>query len=167
MNAELGEKQGGKCCFFCCDMRRAVIILGIVAGIENLFFAFVALTTPMIDDADTLPDNASLYSIGFFTLCFFYIFQIVAAVKYNVCMLVTIAFVDVFASIYSVFAAWSAGLDDDLGAGIIWLEVIGIVISYLIFLLPVVLLIREIDTGIMSEATYPREAFSLCCDPKV
>jgi len=41
-----------------------------------------------------------------------------------------------------------------------------LVICYGLYLYPVIGLISEIKSGIMSQETYPREAYSCCCDPK-
>jgi len=166
---ELGEKQGRNYCF-CCDMRRAVILLAIFALIQNAILTFGALTGSITINVDnnnveggtTNVDEpiAPLWAIGYIFLCLMYIFQIVAAVKYNVCMLATVAVVDIIGFIYTLLAAMNAS---SKAVEYAW-AVLGF-IAYLIFFSPVVLLIREIQTGIMSEATYPRESHSCCHNP--
>ena len=93
---------------------------------------------------------AGIYAI---LLCFA-IFTLVAALRYSVCMLGTVVFLILVQfgwSIYDLFAALVYGTGAITGGIIVYIIVYGL------FLYPVIGLITEIKSGLMSKETYPRE----------
>ncbi len=93
----------------------------------------------------------------------FYVFQLVAAIKYNLCMLYTVVVIELIGLgwdiYYGVATAFTAA---DMAIGIIIYIIFAGLIMY-----PTIGLISEIKAGTMSPETYPREAYSCCCMPKV
>lgn len=176
------EKQGAICCGCCCDYRRAVIvlaILGIVSQAINFILAIVGVTVgssvaaDIEGDDDVMEDLSAAaedvseyfgwYAIGFAVAICFYVFQLFAALKYNVCMLATVVVFDLISMAYNVW--YSAATSED--AATTTVGVIFYVAIHCLFIYPTVGLLMEIRNGIMSVETYPREAHSCCCDPKV
>jgi len=91
----------------------------------------------------------------------FYVFQIVAAVKFNVPMLAIVIVVNLVWFVLGMISIFQTGG----GTGV----VIGNVVFYVLFIAleiyPTGGLIKEIKGGTMSKETYPREAYSCCCTP--
>lgn len=141
---ELGEKQGSKFCGFCCDLRRAVIILAIVAIVVYSISAILTLAVVQL---------LGFLEFGVVVILLmpilFFVFQLVAAMKYNVCMLVTAV----------VFQCVS------LIVGLYFYDSLNPIVSialWALFVYPTVGLILEIKKGIMSKENYPREAYCCC-----
>lgn len=173
-----GEKQGAKCCGCCCDYRRCVVvlaILGIVYYVILLILIAVGVASGATiaanaEDDDIVRASGTAIAIGsgiiagiYAIVVLFYVWQLVAALKYNVCMLVTVVVFDLAGLGYNIFAYSQIASTAGEAAG-------GIVFACLwtaLFLYPTVGLIVEINKGIMSEKTYPREAYSCCCEPNV
>ena len=154
-----------------CDYRRAVVagsivymvwyIIAIILFATGAGVGAVAANADYLDLSDedqqnlregTIADGvaAGIYAI---LLCFA-IFTLVAALRYSVCMLGTVVFLILVQfgwSIYSLFAAL------DYGTGAITGGIIVYIIVYGLFLYPVIGLITEIKSGLMSKETYPRE----------
>ncbi|OEU06858.1 hypothetical protein FRACYDRAFT_252716 [Fragilariopsis cylindrus CCMP1102] len=94
---------------------------------------------------------AGVYAI---LLCFS-VFSLVAALRYSVCMLGTVVLfilVQLGWSLYVVIG------NPSNGTGAITGGIIGSIIGYGLWLYPVIGLITEIKSGLMSKETYPREA---------
>ncbi len=171
------EKQGKKCCGFCCDFRRAVIVMAILGMIEytvlivitSLGISYgVALAQEAVDDDVLLASGigvavgsgvlAAIYVVGIF----FQIFMLFGALKYNVCMLATVIFFQLVGLGYDISNSvtyYTGG--QQIGA------IIAQIILAAIYIYPTAGLLMEIKNGIMSPETYPREAYSCCCQPKV
>lgn len=172
-----GEKQGAKCCLCCCDFRRAVIVLAIIGIVYyGVFFVLTLVGTGIGAAALAAADDdfsgagaamvgvgggilAALFAVG---MCF-YIFQLFAALKYNMCMLATVIVFDLIGLGYNIYYYIAYSVD---ATGV----AVGIIMSVIIsglFIYPTAGLIMEIKAGTMSAATYPREAYSCCCQPNV
>jgi len=73
---------------------------------------------------------------------------------------------------FEIYNSWAVFIEQADQAGIDFNNgsfIGGIVIAaifYGLYLYPVIGLISEIKSGIMSQETYPREAYSCCCNPK-
>jgi len=172
-----GEKQGVKCCGCCCDYRRAVIIVGIVGICINIYF--------IVDTIMEWNDEVGNYLMsGGVIGIFFLAFQIVAAIKYNLCMLWTAFFFQLIKFAFDIFEILHKqelridllDSDDDkydkdevfvYTSSQLAIEIIVNIIVYALFIYPIVGMILEVKSGIMSAATYPREAHSCCCLRKV
>ena len=109
------------------------------------------------------------------------VFKLVAALKFNVCMLITSVVFDLIGFASAVYQATSPvqmPYYDQTTLTIEYYEqprttaqsavgvIIAIIVSGLI-IYPTIGLIVEIKKGIMSKETYPREAYSCCCQPNV
>ena len=171
------EKQGKKCCGFCCDFRRAVIIMAIFGIIEYTILIImialggiaygVSIAGEATDDDAVMAAGigiavtsgliAGLYAIGLL----FSIFQLFAALKYSVCMLATVLVFNFIGLGYDIYYTTLVG--GDLMIGLICY----CIVVAAIYIYPTVGLLMEIKEGIMSPETYPREAYSCCCKPKV
>jgi fumarate reductase subunit C len=172
-------KQGAKCCGFCCDYRRAVIIVNIVIIILE-FILIITLTT---------------YGVGFY-------YQGVSSEAWEE-HLETCAIVEIICSIVSIAlssAAIAGAVKYNMflvGANGVWL-IVGYIIALIsvlnacntwnveypysyyecqvngfailvslvvagLWAYPHVGFIHEVRKGIMSENTYSREEYSCCC----
>jgi len=188
------EKQGSKCCGCCCDFRRAVIVMGLIGLIISVIYLILAVTgaaflgsarnslssgtttingvtyQTSIDDGfgNSLNDSvdASLTSLTVVIIiqvlqALFYVFQIVAAVKFNVPMLAIVIVVNLVWFVLGMITIFDTGGTTGV--------VIGNVVFYVLFIAleiyPTGGLIKEIKGGTMSKETYPREAYSCCCQP--
>jgi len=171
-------KQGKICCGFCCDFRRAVMVLAIVGIVFQAITLVLSLlgTTGLSIAAASVDDDAAqdelagaavvtgIYTAAVVLALCFYIFQLFAALKYNVCMLATVV---IYELVYLGITLWNT-YDESVEADTGFVgPAIGAIIVQAIFIYPVVGLIMEIKSGIMSAETYPREAHSCCCEPKV
>ena len=154
-----------------CDYRRAVVAMSIVGIVWNIiaiiFFALgsgaaaVAANADYLDLSEEDQENfrATTINTGFVAgiyailLCFS-IFSLVAALRYSVCMLGTVVFfilVQLGWSFYVVIGNPYNGTGATTGG------IIGSIIGYGLWLYPVIGLITEIKSGLMSKETYPRE----------
>ena len=150
-------------------------IIGLVFSIINLVLYFtgaaiVGSLSGCSDDEYSDPcDEVTVggsYSLAvFIVICvlqvLFYIFQIVAAIKYNVWMLATVIVVNL---------VWFVlGMIEVTRAGQTIANIVGNVFFYVILIgleiYPTAGLLKEIKAGTMSKETYPREAYSCCCKP--
>jgi len=182
------EKQGAKCCFCCCDYRRAVVAISVIFIIFYVISiiliatgsaaTFVTrnvndnLTQEQKDDLDEL-GTVGIISIVVYVIFFFCnIWALCAALKYSVCMLSTMVVVILCQFGFEIYNSWAVFIEQADQAGIDFNNgsfIGGIVIAaifYGLYLYPVIGLISEIKSGIMSQETYPREAYSCCCNPK-
>jgi len=172
------EKQGAKCCFFCCDYRRAVVAISIICIIYYIIMIILAATgaaltfaVSAIDDF-TQEDKDNFEEIGnkeiaLIVECavfvFFNIWTLCAALRYCTCMLSTNVILILIQFGFNIYNAWSRGVFN-IGKFIAW--IVMSVIGYGLYLYPVIGLISEIKSGVMRQETYPREAYSCCCNPK-
>ncbi|CAB9528436.1 expressed unknown protein [Seminavis robusta] len=176
------EKIGSKCCGCCCDFRRAVIILdSCLMVLSVLGLIFLALPSDVseqryqqlgIDDdqvADVLMEMTTITQIisgcGVVALAV----PVFGAMKYNTGMVAFgIAwFVITYVAQVAIEVVYT-GKANDVGQKSFSQPFINWIVSAIIsalFVYPHVGLISEINQGIMSQATYPREAFSCCCGP--
>lgn len=183
-----GEKQGAKCCGCCCDFRRAVIVLAIIGLVYYSVMCVLAIIGASFagsqigaydDDyisglylAGSVAGGvvAAILAVG----VLFSIFKLCAALKYNVCMLVTCLVVDLINLAFSIAQPFtSETVDATTGfprpytsAEAATSVILSIVFAGL-FMYPTIGLVMEIKKGIMSQETYPREAYSCCCQPNV
>lgn len=173
INAALYEKQGHTCCYCCCDMRRATIILNIFsvifcfAAIAGVFWAsevneaidevFNLIQHDNYDDDDLQEDVHFVIENYSWTLYVFFgvsiLFSIigtVGAIAYRPRMVMICAMWYLAKGLASlvIFGYGGLGL---LVAGI-W--------AY-----PCIMLYQEILEGIMSEENYENEVYSCCCVP--
>jgi len=140
-----------------------VIILGIV-GILWVGYSIIILKTvsnlAFDDDAVvTALEEAPVLGwwnvVAWVTLVLGFILQSHSAQRYSVCMLCCVVAILLFNFAWEI--AYTIVL---YGVG---MNIVSICFTYLLFVYPVVGLISEIKSGIMSEETYPREAYSCCC----
>lgn len=150
-------------------------IIGIVIAAIYLILALVGVGFLANASANAVDDDlvrgvttAGAIGVGIVAALYvvallFYVFMLFAALKYNVCMLVTVIVFDCLYFIWSIYlqiatAATSADM------------AVGIVLTCLftgLWIYPTAGLISEIKSGVMSAETYPREAYSCCCEPQV
>ena len=178
------EKIGSKCCGVCCDMRRAVLIVdAIFVCLSALFLLLLSIADSQIqgmdedeareitEDADEVREimedaitvAAILCGLGVigFAIPFY------GAMKFNVPMLSYGVFwlcCDFVASMITtiIFKRKENDASETYLASFCPTIVIQAICHGLI-IYPHVGLILEINKGIMSQATYPREEFSCCC----
>jgi len=183
------EKQGAKCCFCCCDYRRAVVAISVVFIVFEIISiiliatgsAATLVTREMNDlnltqeEKDNLDDLGTLGIVSIVLSVIFLgcnIFALCAALKYSVCMLSTMVIVILIQFGFNVYNAWALQTEivdqagGDFNSVSFIISIVISVICYGLYIYPVVGLISEIKSGIMSQETYPREAYSCCCNPK-
>lgn len=174
------EKQGKKCCGCWCDFRRAVVVTSwifIVGQTIQLVSSIVGVglgTTvavqaeddEVIDGGVTVAAVSTLYAIGFATGICYGVFQLMAALKYNVCMLNACVVFELLYLAYGINFTFAANPEATMTQLIITV-IFQFIVCALLWIYPLIGLIKEIKAGIMSEETYPREAYSCCCAPNV
>jgi hypothetical protein len=145
-----GARQGHRFMFFCCDMRRAVIILDAITIFLVLvhFIFFVGFGIQL--EADTggsfqVPSvgeaifwglvGVAMPACGMYgALKFKYNFVVLAAFYFGFQLFLDLFMLNVFSLI------WGA-----------------------VFLYPHAMLVKEMNKGIMTEEKYPNEKYSCCC----
>lgn len=181
-------KQGDKCCGCCCDYRRAVIVLAIIGIVYYTVIAVLAAIGTswagsfigVFDDDSVNSDiiEGTIYAgiaAGITALAaLFSVFKLCAALKFNVCMLITTLVVDLITLAFSIGDAFYTETQDiytgeprPLNSRERAFSIILSCVFAGLFMYPTAGLIVEIKKGIMSETTYPREAYSCCCQPNV
>lgn len=157
-------KQGHKCCGFCCDVRRAVIIVNIVSIVLQVFIMFALPASASYiknnpDEFDTDDkqkeqlDNinwGSVLGIGFMFIVV-YLVGIIGAIRYNVCM---IGFAGLSYFINMILAFVFGSIPSSFIQALV----------PALFLYPHIVLIQEIRTGLMTPESYRvSEEYSCCC----
>jgi len=182
------EKQGAKCCFCCCDYRRAVVAMSIGYIIYHIIMIILSATGSVgsfivhdVFDDFTEEDQDNLEALGVALIVsiivsaiflIFNIWTLCAALWYNTCMLSTNVILILIQLGFTIYNNWAIqhqqeeqyGMEFNTGTFIG--NIVGSVISYGLYLYPVIGLISEIKSGVMSQKTYPREAYSCFCNPK-
>ena len=160
----------------CCDFRRAVIVMAIIGMCFTILSvilvlvgvgAGVAISNTFDDDVVTAA-NESMAGVGILIAAtvvslLFYIFQLFAALKFNVCMLYTVVVFELISLAFNIYNSTVAAV----GAGGLTISIIIYCLICALIIYPTAGLIKEIKEGIMSVETYPREAYSCCCMSKV
>ena len=141
-----------------------MIVLGIVGILWVGFSIIMIFTIPTLitvdDDAlATSLEEAPVLGwwnvVAWLTLLLGFILQFYAALRYNVSILCCVIVILLFNYVWEIaFTIVLYGV----GMNIVYTN-----LTYVIFAYPVVGLISEIKSGIMSKETYPREAYSCCC----
>jgi hypothetical protein len=174
------EKQGQTCLGCCCDMRRAVIIISIMSlslsAISLVFllgFESLRMATQDAFDDDVLLETIEhsylvqsiFVGIGLVpSMC-----SLVGGIQYNVYLVginIVWLITEYIATIVNEMLAFLEIEESYAGTQNIKMPWVSWVISAIIsalFIYPLVRFIREINLGIMSRETYPREEFSCCC----
>lgn len=171
-SGEATLKQGHSCCGFCCDMRRAVIIVNLLNILSTIItLGLVAAANKEVNDNGTEEEKNELNEME-------------DALR-GVAWMVVIGWFLSFASLYGAFTyriipvginalymfitylasgaiqTQAAKTHDEMNYGPgAW--IINAVITGL-FIYPHVMFITEVRGGILSEETYPREKQSCCC----
>jgi hypothetical protein len=160
------SRSGSHCSIFhthkiggcCCDFRRAVIIMAVIAIVRSIIG--LVLSAVFLEVAATVSFVNLIINV---IAVLFYVFQLMAAIKYNVCMLITaIGGNWILMSVALWFGYYTAVDATSLAANIF-----GSIIFYGLEIYATHSLSNEINAGTMSAKTYPREAYSCCCMPNV
>jgi hypothetical protein len=186
------RKEGGNCCGFCCDYRRAVIIMNTI----SIILAVLGFATPsnrtdnQIEDDDLsekVEDIRDNYAtpllivgiVGLVTTCL----SLYGAVSFNwqlVAVNVLYAVINLIVVIVYSTQSTSEILDlieeekliDDDTIDTEKLVRYGAVVSYILvglitflWVYPSIFFVVECKRGTMTKETYPREEFSCCCTP--
>ena len=161
----------------CCDFRRAVIVISIIEIVFYTIYTIMAATgsglaSNLIEDDELRVETSTttgIMAIGFAFGIAFGVFQLFAALRYNVCMLGTCLLLQLVGIGYNAYYSVASVPEPRSSyAGMIATNlIVGVVCSILLYIYPTAMLIKEINAGTMSRETYPREAHSCCCDPKV
>lgn len=177
------EKRGKKCCNCCCDFRRAVVVASVViivySTIMTIFFAsYTGITANAAVNAE--PDSgmgifagfAVILGIAAFLFAMgigFGVFQLMGALRYNVCVLTTCLVFHCLNLVLTTVSSWYlADANSTGGYGpAIAAAIVTPVVYTTIWIYPLAGLLKEIKGGILTEETYPREAYSCCCAPDV
>ena len=179
------QKQGSLFCGCFCDMRRAVITISILSMIINLIMVVITIWgteasfhSTINNDEYTLRysfwDIFTAYAIGYVIIFFFYVFQIIAALQYNYRKLILAVILQLIGMGYTLWYTWigtnsyitlmieMGGVESYNGALFAATSVIASVVVYAFLMYPVIRLIQEIKSGVMSAETWPREARGCC-----
>jgi len=182
------EKQGAKCCFCCCDYRRAVVAISVCYIVYYILLIILSATgagaslvvRDVIDDM-TQEDRDNLEDMGTMAIVtivvsvlflFFNIWTLCAALRYSTCMLSTNVLLILVQLGFNIYSFWATAETADKEYNVEFnttnfiVSIVFSIIFYGLYLYPVIGLISEIKSGVMSQATYPREAYSCCCNPK-
>ncbi|OEU09325.1 hypothetical protein FRACYDRAFT_248762 [Fragilariopsis cylindrus CCMP1102] len=166
------EKQGAKCCFCCCDYRRAVVVMSILRfifyGIDIISIA-IGIAGAEAFVVESWSWRVMIVLFALFSFC--NIVTVWAALKYHICMLSTMVFVILIQLGFDIYNACDLGNKishyswTDVAEGGIGNVIGSLVVSTIcngLYLYPVIGLISEIKNGIMSQETYSREDYSGC-----
>lgn len=171
---DAGPKQGHIFCKVCCDVRRAVIILDIIAIVATLFDMFVVIWANNTIE-DTVKDDEvkeAIYSLeedmrGIAILAVISLIitaaSLYGAIKFSfIPVALNTIFLPIEYIVSNVIMMSVAEKHPDLEVGApAW---IGSAVSTALVLYAHVMLVFEIRSGIMSVETYrKREAASCCC----
>ena len=148
-------------------------IIGVVQSIINLILAATPSTTSFLEAyilslRGITDDVGAFYFIAHGISALGFIWQVCAALRYNICMLCCVILVILYYFAISVYYAVEVQSDywvDDTNTALI-IQIICNVFLCGLYIYPVVGLIVEIKKGIMSKETYQREAYSCCCQRK-
>jgi hypothetical protein len=166
------ERKGRSCCFCFCDMRRAVIILNmiaILAGIADLtgtYFILDATKDDVAEEAsqqmDALDDLwrklIALISVGFGTS----LVAIVGAVMFSRRMVALNAgYVVVSQTLIIYFSLDAANDVDEYSYGAV--NMLSPIIKTVMMVFAHLSFVREVSEGIMSKENYHNEEQSCCC----
>lgn len=174
-----GPKQGSKCCGFCCDYRRAVIIVSTVWSLLHLVLIILiasdAISGETIGDVDSVDKDAweehvEDYQTAQIILSVLWIVfgagAVVGALKYNFWLvglyplyLVVCFITDVTLMVNTCNDFEGIGKQCKVSGIPIIIEVIFVAIN----IYPSIGFIVEVRKGIMSKETYPREEYSCLC----
>lgn len=174
---QLQNKQGGKCCISCCDYRRAVIF---TSGLETLFsvfwiVAYYADSKLMIGEGGLNEDVMILINKGNQAHAILNGLMIVSsacafagALRYNGPLVVFnifgIALSFVIGLIIRIRTTENLNLyNPAYEYSTNWFVVIMTAMASILFVYPQVMFILEVNAGILSKRTYPREEYSCCC----
>jgi len=183
-------KKGSICCGCCCDMRRACVVLSIIGMIINIIYVIAAaagtglgfglarfakgnenFSQEDVDNLNAVGAFSAMTAIGYAVIFFFDVWWLIAALRYNVCMLSVVVFCLLCSMGYYIWVGWvntQSMIDQGYATSANHVgDVLGPVIVWGLFMYPVIGLISEIKSGVMSPETYPREAHSCCCKPRV
>ena len=152
-----------------------MIVLGIV-GILWIGYSIMLLATisTLIFDDDALATSLEEVSVfglwnvvAFSTLLLGFILQLYAALGYYVSVLCCVVVILLFNCVWDISFSIVVTKEQygTVGALDVAILIFIDVIKYGVFVYPVVGLISEIKRGIMRKETYPREAYSCCCQP--
>ena len=162
-------KQGSVCCGGCCDMRRAVFIVNIIYAVLSaialiLLYSGSEFLIQQIDDdvikehfEDTKTISYIMAAIGMGVS----LVGIWGAYTYNILAVGASALFIVVAYIVELSLAIQFSNSYDLPTPTLQIVINAVVDTLLVY--PHVGLIREINNGIMTPETYPREKASCCC----
>ncbi|OEU21715.1 hypothetical protein FRACYDRAFT_231859 [Fragilariopsis cylindrus CCMP1102] len=164
------EKQGAKCCFCCCDYRRAVVVMSILRiifygnDIISIAISF-ARSARAYDNIEFWSSRACVYIVVYALFSFCNIVTVWAALKYHICMLSTMVLVILIQLGLNIYHAcqlrnhvyWNLAELAESGLGNFLASTVVSTIYNGLYLYPVIGLISEIKNGIMSQETYPRE----------
>lgn len=157
----LGIKQGHKCCSCCCDVRRATIIVNIIAAVLNAMSILAVLSAKgVVANAQDADDDEIQQAVADFEAIpvgpWFYVVQVLR---------VGLALAGIFGALkYKVplIGAAAAMYIGDIILSLVNFEIAGVVLAGF-FLYPHFFLIQEIRQGIMSQENYVNEQHSCCC----
>jgi hypothetical protein len=153
-------KQGHAFCGGCCDVRRAVIIVNII----SITFASIGLVTMgglMVASSASYDDDEVQEAMSAFN-----------SANLSMGVAIALAAIRIIANGVGIYGAvtyniWMVGISllvycFDFVMGVIAVNVLGLVMIGL-FAYPHFFFIKEVRSGIMSEANYVNEKQSCCC----
>eukprot|EP00569_Conticribra_weissflogii_P020843 CAMPEP_0171424210 /NCGR_PEP_ID=MMETSP0881-20121228/2508_1 /TAXON_ID=67004 /ORGANISM="Thalassiosira weissflogii, Strain CCMP1336" /LENGTH=184 /DNA_ID=CAMNT_0011943271 /DNA_START=162 /DNA_END=716 /DNA_ORIENTATION=+ len=168
-----GPKRGHSCCCCCCDTRRAVIIIQIVfqiiLGIAwAVLFSEGSFENDWSNDPRVIKDLEEAYKklaivvgvgvgVGFIV--------VFGAITYKAPLIYLGILMILVENVLSIVFLWPIIKDEqEKTSGAIWFSLAGPIIWMIILIYPHVVFAKEIQSGIMSPETYPREKQCGCCN---
>mmetsp|Transcript_22965 Transcript_22965/g.54300 ORF Transcript_22965/g.54300 Transcript_22965/m.54300 type:complete len:191 (-) Transcript_22965:110-682(-) len=167
---ESSVKQGGTFLWCCCDYRLAVMMIAGMAIMMSFLMAIVLVVKGQYIDIDNdeevLPYRLMMYAVC--TTVVFHAIGLVGAALFSIRMLMaSLVFDVILIALWATFAFIGITVGSEDGKiGVLVVFVLILVpglIPIVIHLYPTMRLIQEINSGIMSRKTYPREAYSCMC----
>ena len=180
-------KVGSKCCGFCCDFRRAVIIINSVVISFSTYSILLYFNRPadmeqiwgeVIRDDEVLEELGGIEDEGYLAIAiigaiavFATIVPIYGAYRFDNRLIgfgvgfLILSFVTRFVVVYTLIEK-----ADDVSENVMFAQPTFIYTVYAIiialFVYAHIGLMYEINKGIMSAETYPREEYCCCCAPR-
>ena len=176
------EKKGAKCCGFCCDYRRAVIIVNFIGIIVDtlLMIAFFGSSFVSASQSEEFFFwSASVNGILTAITLLFNIVAIIGALQYNIYLIGTVIgwtllhyVVHTIIEVVTSRQPYQEAIGDQhawfgcFGSPTPISEIFLGAIAMVLIIYPHVGFVHEVKSGILSRETYPREEFSCCCGPR-
>ena len=155
----LGQRRSHVCCMYCCDTRRAVIVVNTISISFAVLSILMVVTLTSKNFVDRLDDDQTLEELGTLDENAVFLTNILA-LACIACCICGIYGAAKFNRLFVFGGAVWYGLD--IVRSIVFFDILGLLLACG-FLYPHVIFIYEINQRIMTPGNYPMEDRCCCC----